>query len=330
MFSNEQKINELEKVLKEKTATSDMQLYERPRLGKQPDKQESAYQLIRARFKLEKDVVLPVSTQNQIDEALAKINYHKKMYVDWNFSSVDPMGKGVSLLFYGAAGTGKTLTAEALAGTLGKKFLSLGLSEVESKFFGETAKNITKAFSEATENDAVIFFDEADTLLGKRLSNVTEGIDNEVNSMRSTMLMELEKFEGIAVFATNFESNIDRAFENRLSHKIKFELPDAPVRKILWNKFLLLSIPIAVGESRDDIILRAVDCSDGFSGRSIRNCLRLALPKAIINGQKTGTEPVLKWQHIEEAIDLAKKGTQDIGKSLSKADSAAWDMLGVK
>jgi SpoVK/Ycf46/Vps4 family AAA+-type ATPase len=330
MSSNEERLNEIRKKISPYSEKSQDAVGKDKRDGGN-NNAESAFRLIKARFTLEKDVVLPPSTQAQIDEALAKINYHKTMYVDWNFMSVDPMGKGVNLLFYGKPGTGKTLTAEGLAGTLGKNFLSLGLSDVESKYMGETAKNITKAFKEATENDAVLFFDEADTLLGKRLSNVTQGLDNEVNSLRSTMLMELEKFEGIAIFATNFQSNIDSAFESRMSHEIEFELPDAAGRKILWEKFLVPSVPIADGENRDEIISKAVDISDGFSGRSIRNSLRLALPKAILEGQNAGTPPALKWAHVEAAIEQAKKGARDVGKGGAKGvDSQAFSMIGVK
>ncbi len=146
------------------------------------------------RFKLDEDLILPAETRLQINECLAKLRHHKTIYMDWNFGSVDPLGMGTVLNFYGPPGTGKTLAAEALAGTLGLPFISIGIAEIESKFMGETAKNIQRAFAETTETGAVLFFDEADTLLGKRLSSVTQGVDNEVSSMRSTMLIELERF----------------------------------------------------------------------------------------------------------------------------------------
>ena len=145
---------------------------------------ENKFEVHSSVLTLDTHVILPKSTRNQIDECLARLKYHRKIYVDWNFRSVDPMGMSAVLNFFGAPGTGKTLTAQALAGTLGMPIISLGIAELESKFMGETAKNIQAAFSTARDTGAVLFFDEADTLLGKRLSSVTQGVDNEVNAMQ--------------------------------------------------------------------------------------------------------------------------------------------------
>lgn len=147
--------------------------------------------------------------------------------MDWGFAAVDPAGKGVVLNFFGPPGTGKTLTAEALAGSLSKPLMFMSIADLESKFMGDTSKNIAQVFKTATAEGAVLFFDEADTLLGKRLSSVTQGIDNEVNAMRSTLLIELEKHEGVVIFATNFAKNYDSAFVSRISQHIQFALPGA-------------------------------------------------------------------------------------------------------
>jgi len=279
------------------------------------------------RFYLDKDVFLPSGTKIQIDEAITKIKYHKRIYQDWNFASVDPCGKGLILNFYGKSGTGKTLTAEALAGTLGSTFISLGMSDVESKFMGETAKNIRKAFALATEHGSILFFDEADTLLGKRLSNVTQGIDNEVNSMRSTILIELERFEGVVIFATNFEKNYDKAFQNRISQHVHFMVPDFEGRKHLWNKHLVNKIPLE--ESREDLIEKATEYSEGLVGRDIRTCMRLALPKIILEEESSGNPAQLKWLHIEQAIQQVKKSIQDVGSEVNKSSDLAYNLLGV-
>lgn len=265
------------------------------------------------RFTLEKDVILPTISQIQIEEALLKINYHKRIYVDWGFESVDPVGRGIVLNFYGKPGTGKTLTAEALAGTLKRPFLSLGIAEIESKFMGETSKNIQKVFELAKEHDALIFFDEADTLLGQRLSSVTQGVDNEVNSMRSTMLIELERFEGVVVFATNFVENYDKAFESRITHHIRFELPDSNGRRLIWKKMLVPNIPLSI--ERETLIEALVSMSEGFSGRDIRTCMRLSLPKIIAEEQKGETNIGLKLEHVEEAIAQIRVAKKEIGKN---------------
>lgn len=275
--------------------------------------ESSSFVIKHPRFTLEKDVILPNISQIHIEEALLKINYHKKIYVDWGFESVDPVGRGIILNFYGKPGTGKTLTAEALAGTLKRPFLSLGIAEIESKFMGETSKNIQKVFELAKEHDALIFFDEADTLLGQRLSSVTQGVDNEVNSMRSTMLIELERFEGVAVFATNFVENYDKAFESRISHHIHFELPDSNGRRLIWEKMVVPNIPLSI--ERETLIAAFVSISEGFSGRDIRTCMRLSLPKIIAEEQKGETNIGLKLEHVEEAIAQIRVAKKEIGKN---------------
>lgn len=274
------------------------------------------------------DVFLPKSSQLQVDEALAKIRNYKLIYEEWGFKAVDPSGAGTILNFYGKPGTGKTLTAEALAGTLGKKFISLGMSDVESKFMGETAKNIRAAFEYASKEDAVLFFDEADTLLGARLSNVTQGIDNEVNSLRSTILIELEKYEGIVIFATNFEKNYDKAFVSRITQHVFFDLPDFEGRRKIWDRFLVSGIPLE--DERESLLTKIADISEGLSGRNVRTCMRLALPKAIHDAREG--LPVLKFEHfqqsIEDVLQQEKIGTEVSPKVAS--NRAALKMLGAR
>lgn len=254
-----------------------------------------------ARFDLAHDVILSNKTRLQLDECLARLRFHKKIYEDWGFATVDPMGMTAILNFYGPPGTGKTLCAEALAGRLGLPFMALGIAELESKFMGETAKNIQAAFEQAREQGALLFFDEADTLLGKRLSSVTQGVDNEVNAMRSTLLIELERFEGIVVFATNFAKNYDEAFRSRIGYHIEFSLPDLEARQRLWERFLVDGIPLE--GARETLISSASTHSEGLSGREIRTCMRLALPKAFLAAERDGFEPKLNAEHLLAAID---------------------------
>ncbi len=249
------------------------------------------------RFTLESDVALAPDVIKQLDEAKAKIDHYQKIYIDWGFSAVDPQGNGIVLNFYGPPGTGKTLTAEALAGSLSLSILSISIADLESKFMGETAKNIAALFKQAANENAVLFFDEADTLLGKRLSSVTQGIDNEVNAMRSTLLIELEKHSGIVIFATNFVKNYDSAFLSRITHHIGFSLPGERERKHIWSKLIVAAIPL-FGE-REMLIDHATTLSDGLSGRDIRNAMRLALPKAVMETENQA----LAMHHIESAIN---------------------------
>lgn len=262
------------------------------------------------RFKLNEDLVLSDVTALQLKECLAKLRFRKTIYDDWDFASVDPMGLCTVINFYGPPGTGKTMAAEAIAGQLGLQFLSLGIAEIESKFLGDTAKNIRAAFDAARDEQALLFFDEADTLLGKRLSSVTQGVDNEVNAMRSTLLIELERFNGIIVFATNFERNYDQAFRSRIGYHIHFDLPDYPARRRLWERLLVPGIPLNM--TREQVLNLCAELSEGFSGREIRTCMRLALPKALLAAEAIGTAPALDQLHLTEAIAEVKRAMQHV------------------
>lgn len=283
------------------------------------------------RYRLDQDVVLSAPTALQLKECLARLRFRRTIYVDWNFASVDPMGLCTVINFYGPPGTGKTLAAEAVAGQLGLKFLPLGIAEMESKFLGETAKNIQAAFETARDEQAVLFFDEADTLLGKRLSSVTQGVDNEVNAMRSTLLIELEKFDGIVIFATNFERNYDSAFRSRIAYHIHFDLPDYAARRRLWDRLMVTSIPLT--GPRESLITHCAEVTEGLSGRELRTCMRLALPKALLAAEEDGIHAALARCHLDEAIAEVQRAIEEVssapGVRPANDTSAVRRLLGV-
>lgn len=289
------------------------------------------YTVMQPTVTLDDDVILSAATRMQLDEGMAKLRFHRTIYEDWNFGSVDKQGRSVILNFFGAPGTGKTLTAEAFAGSLNLPIMKLGIAELESKFMGETSKNIQAVFKAATEANAVLFFDEADTLLGKRLSSVTQGIDNEVNAMRSTLLIELERFNGIAIFATNFAKNYDEAFRSRISHHIHFDVPDLEARKRLWSKMLVEQIPL-LGE-REEFINWSAELSEGFSGREIRTCMRLVLPKVLLEAEQSQEEPKLKLEQLKEVIHRVNHAKTEVASkenSLSSGEiRSAKSLLGI-
>lgn len=292
------------------------------------EKNSILYQIDIPRLCLD-EVILSKSTRLQLEEGMAKLRFHKIIYEDWNFQKIDKQGKAVILNFFGEPGTGKTLTAEGFAGSINKSIIKLGIAELESKFMGETSKNIQTIFKVAKENDSVLFFDEADTLLGKRLSSVTQGIDNEVNAMRSTLLIELEKFDGVAIFATNFAKNYDEAFRSRISHHIYFDLPDSEARKQLWNLMLVKEIPLA--ENREEVIEKIAKLSEGFSGRDIRTCMRLVLPKALLESEQNNTEKMVTLKQLGDVIEQVKQAQKEVAsKSKNRNDiDSARSMLGV-
>ena len=292
------------------------------------DENVIVYQAQTSKYHLDTDVILTSHTRNELEESLAKLKFHKIIYEDWGFSEVDKIGRSSILNFYGKPGTGKTLTAEAFAGRLDLPIIKVGIAEIESKLMGETSKNIQKVFQDAYDQNAVLFFDEADTLLGKRLSSVTQGVDNEINAMRSTMLIELEKFDGVVIFATNFAKNYDEAFRSRITYHVEFTLPDLDTRKQLWSRMLVAKIPLA--DERNSLINQCAELSDGFSGREIRTCMRLALPKALMQPGISTKEAMLSVEHLISAIENVRKSQREVGSSTdtsSKRKFAAQEAL---
>lgn len=318
---------------------------ENPHLFKAPAKIVETNQIVpnivyiaqNSQYHLDSDVILSVVTKNELEESLAKIKFHKIIYDDWEFGKVDKLGRSNILNFYGPPGTGKTLTAEAFAGRLGLPIIKVGIAEIESKLMGETSKNIQQVFADAHTQHAVLFFDEADTLLGKRLSSVTQGVDNEVNAMRSTMLIELEKFDGIVIFATNFAKNYDEAFRSRISYHVEFTLPDLEARQRLWNKMITDKIPLT--DTKINLAQQCAEYSEGFSGREIRTCMRLALPKVLIEAEKLAQEPKLNFGHLQAAMDSVRKSQKEVGSNVDSKinrqraatnSKTAMSLMGVK
>jgi len=289
---------------------------------------KAEFRCVEPRFTLERDVVMSAELKQQLAEAVAKIEHYRTIYIEWGFAAADPAGKGTILNFYGPPGTGKTLTAEAFAGSLGKKIMLVSIADLESKFMGDTAKNIASVFRSAQAEDAVLFFDEADTLLGKRLSSVTQGIDNEVNAMRSTLLIELERHEGVVIFATNFAKNYDAAFVSRISQHVGFELPGEPERQAIWAKLLVPGIPLA--DARETLLSSATKLSAGLSGREMRTCMRLALAKAV----RIPDQPALAQAHLQDAIEQVGSAMAQMqahgGKTNTPTLEAARTLLGVR
>lgn len=224
-------------------------------------------------------MILPDDIRKRIQNDLNAIKYQDLVYNQWGFAEVDSKPKSI-LNFYGPPGTGKTMCAHAISNMLNKPLLALNYSEIESKYVGDAAKNLKKAFDTARDKEAVMFFDEADSFLGKRIENVTQGSDQALNSLRSQMLILLEEHEGIVIFATNLVTNFDKAFESRILDHIKLELPNREARADIINKMLPSRLPMSPRPTNDEL-LEVSDMIDGFSGREIKNAiLTMLLDKA--------------------------------------------------
>ena len=254
-------------------------------------------------------VILPETTKIEVKNILAKINtinYHEKLYSEWGLDEIDLNGKKLVFNLYGLPGTGKSMLAEAIVNELDFKMIKISYASLESKFVGETSKNIERAFEYAKSNEAVLFFDEADSILGKRMTSVTTAGDHAVNVSRATMLMQLEDFSGIVMFATNLAKNFDPAFRRRISTHIEIPIPDLKARKSLWN----IKIPeIMPGKENLDLDELAKE-TKGLTGAEIQNAV---IKAATIAVQRSGNKQKLTMDDIMIAVDVEKRAKKDVG-----------------
>lgn len=190
------------------------------------------------------NVCINNEARNQINTTLSLVKNKEILHKEWGLGESYFNNRAVILNFYGKPGTGKSMAAEAIANHLNKKVCLVNYSELESKFVGETPKNIRKAFEIAKRDNAVLIFDEADSFLGKRLTSVTQSADYGVNITRSVLLLELEKFDGVVIFTTNLLSNYDDAFKRRILANIMFDMPDENTRTEIWKVHLGRQVPI--------------------------------------------------------------------------------------
>jgi ATPase family protein associated with various cellular activities (AAA) len=181
------------------------------------------------------DIVLPQESLDQLCEICARIAGHGRVLREWGFARRLSLGKGVTALFSGPSGTGKTLAAEIIAHELGLFLYKIDLATVVSKYIGETEKNLDRLFTAAQDANCVLFFDEADALFGKR-SEVRDSHDRYANLEISYLLQKMEEFEGLAILATNLRQNLDDAFTRRLAFTVHFPFPDEDERHRIWSE----------------------------------------------------------------------------------------------
>src|SRR5882672_4765363 len=181
------------------------------------------------------DVVLPPRTRRALEQALAQVRNHALIFRSWGLAERHASGRGLTFNFAGPPGTGKTICAEAVAHAVGMKLLVVDYAEAESMWVGETPKNIAAIFRAATDQNAVLLFDEADAIATRRSAGGTLPYDREMNLTVNVLLRELEAFNGIVIFATNLASNFGSAFERRIRTHVLFEMPGAAERERIWE-----------------------------------------------------------------------------------------------
>ncbi|MEW2493303.1 ATP-binding protein [Streptomyces nodosus] len=232
------------------------------------------------------DLVLPPDTRTQLRELTARARHRDQVLGEWGMRPGGGRGRGVTALFAGDSGTGKTMSAEVIAGDLGLDLYTVDLATVIDKYIGETEKNLERIFSEAAGINGVLLFDEADAIFGKR-SDVKDAHDRYANVESAYLLQRMETFDGLAVLATNLRANLDDAFTRRLDLVVDFPLPDAPHRRALWDRCLGPVLPRAT-----DLDLDFCATSFELAGGNIRSVAVTAAYLAAESGTPV-TMPVL-------------------------------------
>ena len=237
----------------------------------------SLAQKVVPRYRLS-DIVLPPDRLDVLREILNAVRYRARVYEDWGFGRRLSLGKGLNVLFAGPSGTGKTMSAEVLAAELGLDLYKIDLSTVVSKYIGETEKNLARIFAEGETANAILFFDEADALFGKR-SEVRDSHDRYANLEISYLLQRMEQYEGVVILATNLRKNMDDAFVRRMHFTVEFPLPGAADRRRIWSGLWPAEAPRSA-EIDLDLLAQRFEIADG----NIRNIVLAASFLAAADG----------------------------------------------
>jgi len=208
-------------------------------------------------------LVLPWRTKEQLLNYISLIEVAPTVFGAWNLKSIEP-NPSTAVNFRGPPGTGKTLAAHAIAHRLGKRILLARLSDLESKYHGDGPKNLVQLFESARAESAVLFIDEAESLLSRRFAQPEQAAESAINSMRTELLMALDSYDGIVIFASNLPHSYDQAVESRLFH-VDFEAPDYLARVEIWRKHLPSELPLS-----PDVSVDRLAEIDGLTGRDIK------------------------------------------------------------
>ncbi len=258
------------------------------------------------------DLILPSDAMRQLREVSDRMIYCHRVYGQWGFDRKVSLGRGLNVLFSGPPGTGKTMAAEVLAKELSLDMYKIDLSQVVSKYIGETEKNLDRIFRAAEARHAILFFDEADTLFGKR-SEVKDAHDRYANIEIGYLLQKMEEHAGCVILATNLRHNIDEAFLRRLNFVIDFPFPDEACRLRIWEGALPVQMP-----KGPDLDLPFLAGQLKLTGGHIKN---IVLTAAFL----AASEPSeLKMAHL---IRGAKREYQKLGWLCTKADFGSYHEL---
>lgn len=245
------------------------------------------------------DLVLPDDKLVHLKEICSQVKHRYRVFGEWGFDKKLSYGKGLCMLFSGSPGTGKTMAAQVIAGELQQDLYKIDLSGVVSKYIGETEKNLAKIFQEAETSNAILFFDEADALFGKR-TEVSDAHDRYANIETSYLLQKMEEYEGVVIMATNLCENMDDAFTRRIRFIVEFPFPDEVSRLKIWQTHFPQEAPLS-----EQIDFEYLSRELKIAGGSIKN---IVLNSAFLAAEKDG---VIGMEHI---LHGAKREFEKIGK----------------
>jgi hypothetical protein len=272
-------------------------LYSNPRLS-------SLARKLQPRFGWD-DIVLPTDQRNLLHELINTVRQRPRVLDEWGVGLKLASSRGVTVLFAGPPGTGKTMAAEVISGELGLDLYKIDLSTVVSKYIGETEKNLERIFNEAETSNAILFFDEADSLFGKR-SEVRDSHDRYANIEISYLLQRMEAYDGVTILATNLRSNLDEAFTRRLQFAVDFPFPEEADRLRIWNTLFPPDVP-----RNNDVDLGLLARRFKLAGGNIRNIIVNAAYLAAGDG---GT---VSMSHL---LHGTRRELQKMGRLVSEGD----------
>ncbi|MDZ7309069.1 MAG: AAA family ATPase [candidate division KSB1 bacterium] len=253
------------------------------------------------------ELVLPEDQMTQLRELANQVKHRQTVMGEWGFGNKLALGRGLAALFAGPSGTGKTMAAEVIANDLGLDLYKIDLSAVVSKYIGETEKNLNRIFTEAEHSNAILFFDEADALFGKR-SEVRDSHDRYANIEIAYLLQKMEEYEGITILATNLRQNLDEAFTRRIRFIVEFPFPNEEYRRRIWQGIWPKATLVA-----PEVDFNFIARQFKLTGGNIRNIALAAAFLAAENGQ------MVTMKHLLQAT---RREFQKMGKVINESEFA--------
>lgn len=252
------------------------------------------------------DLILPRQQKEKLFHVIRRVRNRKRVYEEWGFSGKSAYGNGVSVIFAGAPGTGKTMAAQAVAAELDMELYRVELPAVVDKYIGETEKKLNRIFDEAEKNTSILFFDEADVLFSKR-TEIKESNDKYSNMEIAFLLQKMEEYEGVSILATNYLQNFDEAFRRRIHDIVDFPVPKADLREMMWRKMIPEQLPVS-----DDLDYVFLANQFQLTGSMIKN--------ALIYGSFLAAESPCQVLTMEKVLRGIAHELEKSGKKLSRED----------